>query len=94
MLSGLIVILANLMTTTKAADDVICLSAVCQYDFVIRRTQTMTYRHTDGKRYDVILNGTDLVVVGNNYRLVAESPDVIGMVVDPSHVITTDGYKT
>lgn len=85
-------VLSSLLPLECVIGDV-CSKPVCEFDFVITRKQTMTYVHRPGGRtFNVALNGSSLVVVTNGLRSQDSNPDVIGMTVDPRHVITADGF--
>ena len=70
----------------------ICQDSVCEYDFQVHRTRTMVVK-TDVSTFEVGLNGTDLVILENMYRLKNRYPDSIGHVVDVDDFIMADGYQ-
>ena len=51
----------------------------------------MTYKPRPNETFNVQLDGRDLRVIGNSYR-VPEENDIIGKIVPPDDVITADGY--
>ena len=74
----------------------ICTRDVCEYDFVLRYSQSMVWfdrADADGSvhSYDVQLNGSDLVISPNSFR--SQSNSMIGTVVSPEDVITADGFQ-
>jgi len=83
--------LCLLLATSVAGSDV-CTGPVCEFEFVVRRAQTMTTT-IDGQVFSVQLNETRLQVVENSFRRAAEYPDIIGRTLNPDDVITADGYS-
>ena len=51
-----------LATAAIAATADICRDAVCEYTFEVHRSQSMTYRAPNRRRYNVAFNGTRLQV--------------------------------
>jgi len=80
-----------LLIATSVASSEVCTDPVCEFEFIVRRTQTMTTT-IDGQVFSVQLKETRLQVVKNSFRRVADYPDIIGRTVDPDDVITADGY--
>ena len=72
----------------------ICTRDICEYDFVLRYSRPLVWHNKDDPYvggYDVVLNGTDLVIGPNPVRL--PNDPVLGTVVSPDDVITADGYQ-
>ena len=85
-------ILFLLIPMTSCVVSEVCRGPVCEFQFVVRRAQTMT-TNIDGQAFNVRLNGTRLQVVENSFRRSGAFPDVIGRTVNPDYVITADGYS-
>ena len=79
-----------LVASSAPGDAVICTSALCEYELVITRGSTMTYT-TDAATYNVVMDGSDLRVAPNSYRLAGAPP--IGDIVPASEVNTADGFS-
>jgi len=80
------------MTSINSVAGEVCQGPVCEFQWVIRRTQTMT-TYIDGFTFNVQLNGTRLQVVENSFRRSERHPGIIGRTVNPDDVITADGYS-
>ncbi|KAK2174469.1 hypothetical protein NP493_799g00035 [Ridgeia piscesae] len=72
-----------LLVTAAVVMADICRDPVCEFTFVIRRTSSMTYRGSSGTLYNVALNGT---------RLQQDDDAAVGYFINPSDVITLDGF--
>ena len=83
----LVIFLFGLASKSKAD---ICKKSVCEYDFTITYSRTMTY-FKDNARYNLQFNGTRLQVVENSYHRNGMA-DMIGKMVNVDDVITADGF--
>ena len=68
----------------------ICRKSVCEFDLVVTRGRTMTYR-TESATYNVAMHGEELRIVANSYHK-ATDDRLINTAVDPNRVITADGH--
>ena len=67
----------------------ICFDKVCEYEMVLRWERTMVYR-TETKGFEVEMKDGQMKIKSNSLR---QNDEEIGDVVDPSRVITADGYE-
>lgn len=85
-------VLFVLISDLRASGE-ICQDAICEFNFVIHRERTLTYRSTPGgKTYEVGFNGTHFTTLENDLRLQLFPDNLIGSVVDEDDVITADGH--
>ena len=86
--------LVTLALTLTVAHGDICTKSRCFYTFDVRRARTMTYTTTDANNksstYNVVLNGSSLVVTTNTMHL-ADDP-FIGRIVPVEDTMTADGF--
>ena len=83
------IILLFMLDFTRCSYKNICREARCEYFFSVRHARSMTY-HTHGVTYNVMSNGTRLVIAENSLRPEG-STSKIGQEVPADDVITLDG---
>ena len=84
--SSIFIILAGIILFANAE---ICFEKVCEYEMVLRWERTMVYR-TNDKAFDVKMEDGQMKLTSNSLRVDDEE---IGETVDPSKVITADGFE-